>query len=353
MTLGLVSGLSVVITFGTGFGWLLQSLSRHSKFCDLELISYSNDVLSNIRTVKLFTTEEYEIGRMKSLQDSAAKSNRLFCTFMGVFDGLSELLNSTVVGSVLIIGCTLVTKDFLTLGDLFGFLNSASSIQKSMAQTASLQSSLRKMKESLNMFSEHIKNEPESDGLDLKHEIIGSVECKALQFAYPNRDNAVSDLNLTINPGLLIGICGPSGSGKSTLAALLTRLYDPPNNSLLIDGIDVNTLDKNHLRKQIGLINQDPSLFEGTIEENIRYGSPEATDDEVMVAADLANVTEFVGKLPNGFNTHVGSKGLALSGGQKQRIAIARTILKNPRILILDEATSALDSKIHNFLCRN
>lgn len=345
MTFGLVSSLSFVITFGTGFGWFLQRLSWKSKCLDSELLAHSHDVLSNIRTVKLFTAEEYEIERLSELQRKCYEANKSFSFFVGIFDGLSELLTATMVGSVLFVGCSLITKDVINFGDLFGFLNSASLAQKSMSQIGPLQSSARKMKESLELIAGFLPMEiANSNHSDIKLEIQGAIDCLDLSFAYPNRSNAVSHLNLTIKPGSMVGICGPSGSGKSTLAALLTRLYDPPDSHLFIDGVDVNRVDPKYLRQQIGLINQEASLFEGTIAENIRYGSHEATDEEVLAAANLANVTEFALKLPLGFDTQVGNRGHALSGGQKQRIAIARTILKNPKILILDEATSALDS---------
>jgi ATP-binding cassette subfamily B (MDR/TAP) protein 8 len=346
MTLGLVSGLSVVITFGTGFGWLLQRLSRNSKGLDLGLIAHSHDILSNIKTVKLFVTEEYESTRMSKLQNDCYEANKSFSLFAGIFDGLSELLTATVVGSVLLVGCNLITKDSINFGNLFSFLNSANSAQKSLSQIGPLQNATRKMKETLAVVAEYVgSNRFDTEQPLFEHDLKGSIECRNLTFAYPCRPNAVSNLSLRIKPGSMVGICGPSGSGKSTLAALLTRLYDPPKGHLYIDGIDVNEIEPRYLRKQVGLIDQEAALFEGTIADNIRYGSPEATDEEMLAAAKLANVNEFVHKLPNGFETEIGNRGYALSGGQKQRIAIARTMLKNPKILILDEATSALDSK--------
>ncbi len=152
-------------------------------------------------------------------------------------------------------------------------------------------------------------------------------------------------LVLRIEPGEAVALVGPSGSGKSTIASLVGRLYDPRGGAVLLDGVDLRTLNPNWLRRQIGVVAQEPILFSGTIADNIRYARPEATDEEVVTAARAANAHEFVERFPEGYRTLVGERGVQLSGGQKQRVAIARAVLKNPRILILDEATSALDSE--------
>jgi ATP-binding cassette subfamily B protein len=173
------------------------------------------------------------------------------------------------------------------------------------------------------------------------------VAFEHVSFAYPARPDVkvLEDFSLSLDPGEIVALVGPSGAGKSTIASMLYRLYDPATGRLTLDGLPYSQLDPEWLRKQIGVVAQEPLLFSSSIAENIRYGRPEATDGEVEAAAKLANAHSFIAAFPEGYQTLVGERGIQLSGGQKQRVAIARAVLKNPRILILDEATSALDAE--------
>ncbi|KAG3206007.1 ABC transporter B family member 11 [Phytophthora cactorum] len=177
--------------------------------------------------------------------------------------------------------------------------------------------------------------------------VIGRIQIENVSFAYPSRPEVqvCSNYSLTIEPGETVALVGPSGSGKSTMVSLLERFYDPLSGSVSIDGVDVRTLNVKWLRSQVGLVGQEPSLFATSIMENIRYGCPSASDEQVVEAAKMANAYNFIKEFPQGFQTEVGERGAQLSGGQKQRIAIARAIIKNPPILLLDEATSALDTE--------
>ncbi|KAK8751360.1 hypothetical protein OTU49_014400 [Cherax quadricarinatus] len=180
------------------------------------------------------------------------------------------------------------------------------------------------------------------------HSLMGNIEFRNVSFAYPTRcdQEVLHDFSLHIPAGKVVALVGVSGGGKSTVAQLLERFYDVKSGSIMLDGVDLRTLDPSWLRgRVIGFINQEPVLFATSIMENIRYGYPEATDAEVIAAAKTANAHEFVESFPRGYNTVVGERGVTVSGGQKQRIAIARALLKNPRILVLDEATSALDAE--------
>lgn len=179
------------------------------------------------------------------------------------------------------------------------------------------------------------------------NQIRGAVEFRNVTFAYPSRSQQVvlEEFSLTLPPGKVTALCGLSGGGKSTVASLLERFYEPNLGCILLDDEDISKLDPSWLRRDvIGFIKQEPVLFASSVLENIRYGRPEATDEEVRAAAKLANADEFIRSFPEGYSTVVGERGVAVSGGQKQRIAIARALLKNPRVLILDEATSALDA---------
>jgi len=177
--------------------------------------------------------------------------------------------------------------------------------------------------------------------------VAGAVELEKVYFSYPTRkDVRVLDaVSLRLDPGEIIAVVGPSGAGKSTLAGLIARLYDPSEGRVLLDGIDVRELDVSFLRKQIGTVAQEPILFSTSIAENIRYGRPGASSEEVRAAARTANAATFIERFPEGYDTLVGERGVQLSGGQKQRVAIARAVLKDPRVLVLDEATSALDAE--------
>jgi ATP-binding cassette subfamily B protein len=170
---------------------------------------------------------------------------------------------------------------------------------------------------------------------------------REVSFAYPSRKDmpVLREVSLALMPGEVVALVGPSGSGKSTIAGLLLRLYDPAEGAIMLDGKDLRELSPEWLRQNVGVVAQEPLLFSCSVAENIRYGRTDATDEEVIAAAKMANAHEFVAKFPEGYATLVGERGVKLSGGQKQRVAIARAVLKNPRILILDEATSALDAE--------
>ncbi|KAK4390814.1 ABC transporter B family member 14 [Sesamum angolense] len=189
--------------------------------------------------------------------------------------------------------------------------------------------------------------DPNSPSSTMVTDVGGDVEFKNVSFKYPTRPDITifDDLNLKISKGKSMAIVGQSGSGKSTVISLLLRFYDPTSGTILIDGLDIKTVNLKALRLRIGLVQQEPVLFSTTIYENIKYGNSNASEIEIINAAKAANAHGFISRMPEGFHTQVGEKGVQLSGGQKQRVAIARAILKDPSILLLDEATSALDTK--------
>jgi ATP-binding cassette subfamily B protein len=183
------------------------------------------------------------------------------------------------------------------------------------------------------------------DAVELDN-VKGHIEFRNVSFSYNNGEGTVlTDLNLNIEPGKTVALVGPSGAGKTTLCHLIPRFYDIKTGEILLDGIDIKDIKLKSLRKNIGLVQQDVFLFTGSIKENIMYGKPDSTDEEITEAARKARIHDFIMTLPNGYDTYVGEKGVMLSGGQKQRISIARLFLKNPPLLILDEATSALDNE--------
>jgi ATP-binding cassette subfamily B protein len=181
----------------------------------------------------------------------------------------------------------------------------------------------------------------------LPESVTGEIALERVTFRYPSRPDVpvLRDVELGLEAGSIVALVGPSGSGKTTIAALVGRLYDPDEGRVTLDGRDVRELDPEWLRRQIGVVSQEPILFSASVLDNIRYARPDATRDEVIAAARTANAHDFIAAFPDGYDTEVGERGVKLSGGQKQRVAIARAVLKDPRILVLDEATSALDAE--------
>ena len=198
----------------------------------------------------------------------------------------------------------------------------------------------------------------ESDEVDKSKVMLpplhGEVRFEGLSFRFrPGQPEVLKDINLEIKAGTFVGIVGQSGSGKSTLMKLLPRLYEPGEGRILIDGYDIAKVELYSLRRQIGIVPQDPLLFSGTVSENIALTNPEASSEEIVRAARLANAHDFIMDLPSGYSTPVGERGASLSGGQRQRVAIARTLLSNPKLLVMDEATSALDYETERKVCDN
>lgn len=255
--------------------------------------------------------------------------------------------NGIVLVTLLFGGHNLLSGQ-MSAGNLMSFLATTQTIQRSLFQLSLLYGHYIKVTSSMQRIVDYLSIEsPKITGSTLPN-LTGNVEFKDVIFRYPKRPEYVvlKKINLSFQPGQVTALCGSSGSGKSTIAMLLEHLYDIESGFISIDNVELNHLDKKWLRRDvIGYISQEPVLFCTTIKENIKFGKQNATDDEVIRAAKLANAHEFITSFPNGYDTVVGPQGTAVSGGQRQRIAIARAIIKDPKILILDEATSALDAE--------
>ncbi|KAJ0173957.1 hypothetical protein K1T71_010103 [Dendrolimus kikuchii] len=340
-----------VVIGGTFIGSLLRKLSREAQAQIEKATLVAEEAISNMRTVRAFAGEENEAEMFAKECDTAADLSMELGLGVGLFQAGTNLFLNGMVLSTMFLGGHLMSSGQMSAGDVMAFLVNAQTVQRSVAQLSLLFGSVVKGISAGGRVFEYINKEPKMDTSGSKvikfHEFYGDIEFKDVTFSYPTRPEAIvlKNFNLKIPAGKTVAIVGTSGNGKSTIAALLERFYDVNDGQVTIDGVDVREFDCKWLRgRALGLISQEPVLFATTVRENIRYGKPEATDDEILRAAMTANAHEFITGFPEGYDTMVGERGMALSGGQKQRIAIARAVLKNPPIIILDEATSALDS---------
>lgn len=307
--------------------------------------------LTGIRVVKAFVRSLFEISRFgkanTDYRDQAIRAARIMAYLQPV---MMLLLNGSIV-IALWFGGNQVWAGNLPLGDLVAFVNYVIQVMFSLMMTSMILMFISRAKVSADRIQEVFDTDPDiSNPATAKNtKLHGQVEFDNVSFAYntSGSDNkkewVLKDIYFKANPGETIAILGSTGSGKSTLVHLISRLYDATSGRVLIDGVDVREMDLNQLRSQIGYVLQKPILFSGTIKDNIRFGKPDASDEDVAAAARAAQANEFIVKLPQGYDTLLGQRGVNLSGGQKQRLSIARAILIRPRILILDDSTSAVD----------
>ena len=307
------------------------------------------DNLSGIRVVKSFANEDMEMDKFKAGNDRFVESKKESYKYMGLYH--SGLGAFTTLISVIVIatGAVFITKDLITITDLITFLlyinNFTEPIKKLISFTEQFQNGGSGYTRFLEILEIHPDIEDAPNALELKN-AKGDVTFENVSFHYEeNSETVLSDLNLHVNAGEYIALVGTSGVGKSTLCSLIPRFYDVSGGRILIDGRDIRDFTVKSLRNNIGIVQQDMYLFTGSVMDNIRYGRPDATEAEIVAAAQNANAHEFIMNLPEGYDTNIGQRGIKLSGGQKQRLSIARVFLKNPPILIFDEATSALDNE--------
>ena len=303
--------------------------------------------LSGVRTAKAFANEDVENARFTAANEQFKTSKREHHKAMGQFHSTTEFflcsLNVIIIG----VGGYYVMQEKMDYRDLLTFTLYISSFVSPMRKLSSFSEMFSNGFAGLNRFVAIMRTEPTlQDKPNAKHleNVQGAIEVKNVSFAYDGSLDVLHDVSLSVQPGETIAIVGPSGGGKSTLCQLIPRFYEVSSGSITIDGLDVKDVTQKSIHENIGIVQQDVFLFADTIFENIRYGKPDATKEEVIAAAKKAEIYDDIMAMPNGFETYVGERGTLLSGGQKQRVAIARIFLKNPPILILDEATSALDS---------
>jgi len=351
LTLFMLAILPVIVLLVFFFGRFIRKYSRKMQKEVARSNTVVEETLQGIRSVKTFTNEFFEMNRYRSRTLEIAKIGMKGGRYRGAFFSFVIMGLFGALVAVIWKGAGLLAAGELDAGELFSFVLYSGFIGGNFGGVAAVITRIQRfigatedLFEIFNIEEEEIQ---EIDVLEEEDELTGAISIKGLCFSYPSRptEEVLTGITIHINRNQIIALAGPSGAGKSTLTALLLRLHDPTKGAIMFNGKEIREIPVSVLRKQIALVPQDIFLFGGTIRENIAYGKLGASEEEIYEAARKANALEFIDRFPEKMETIVGERGTQLSGGQRQRIAIARAILKDPRILILDEATSSLDSE--------
>ncbi len=314
-----------------------------------ELNADLEDSLLGIRVVKSFANEDIERKKFAEGNRKFFKTKKNSYKYMALFQSGTRFSDGVMYIAVIILGAIFMTKKLINAADFVAYLlyiqTLITSIRRIVEFTEQFQRGITGIERFQEIMDEPVDIKDADNAIDLEN-AKGEITFKNVTFSYSDgADNVIKDMNLEIKPGENVAFVGPSGGGKTTLCNLIPRFYEISSGEILIDGLNIKDISLFSLRNNIGMVQQDVYLFSGTVYENILYGKPDATREEVEAAAKAAGAHEFISQLKDGYDTYVGERGLKLSGGQKQRVSIARLFLKNPPILILDEATSALDNE--------
>ena len=319
-----------------------------------DINSRTEDNLSGIRVVKSFANEDIEMAKFKEGNDAFLKTKKNSYLYLGLFQSGMTAFILLVNIVVIITGAVLISDGLVEIPDFIAFLLYINTFTEPIRVIVDFTEQFQNGYTGFERFTEILNIEPDikdrEDAVDLT-DVKGDILFDDVSFKYKDGAHRVlRHINLDIEAGSYVALVGSSGGGKTTLCSLIPRFYDVTNGSIKIDGKDIRDIKLKSLRDHIGIVQQDVYLFAGTVIENISYGRPGATREEIIEAAKLANAHDFIIELPNGYDTDIGQRGIKLSGGQKQRLSIARVFLKNPPILIFDEATSALDNESENIV---
>ena len=348
LTLFTVCTFPVVLWFMEFFGKKIRKTGGRIQECTADITSVLQESVASARVIKSFVREDYEVDRFDVENRANFRANMKNAQLMATLTPVVELVAAIGVTMIIWYGGNNVINGTITAGSLVAFLTYAVNISNPIKRLTRVIGNIQKaLAAAQRVFMIIDMPEEIAESRDAKQlpEVSGKVEFQNVSFAYDDKGNVITDLSFSVKPGEVIAIVGPSGAGKSTIANLLPRFYDVNKGDIKIDGHSVREVTLDSLREQVGIVPQETMLFNGSVYNNILYGRLDATKEEIEAAAKAANAHDFIMQLTDGYETKLGDRGVNLSGGQRQRIAMARSILKNPRILILDEATSALDTE--------
>ncbi|MBQ6830906.1 MAG: ABC transporter ATP-binding protein [Clostridia bacterium] len=349
LTLIVFATIPPMILILSFFNRRMRAGFRESRKKVAELNSQVEDSLLGIRVVKSFANEEIEQAKFEKGNQGFLAIKKKVYRYMGGFQSTTRLFDGIMYIIIVVVGALFLRNGTLTTPDFMAYLLFVSTLLNSIRRIVEFAEQFQRGMTGIERFFEVMDVEPSIVNTENAKELTsvsGDIRFKDVTFRYSSENEEVlHHMDLTIEPGKCVALVGPSGGGKTTISALIPRFYDIQDGTVEIDGVDIRDLSLESLRNNIGIVQQDVYLFSGSVYENIAYGKPGATQEEIREAAILAGADEFIRGLPNGYDTYVGERGVKLSGGQKQRISIARVFLKNPPILILDEATSALDNE--------